>query len=67
MTTALFYGQIPITRLLSCLPQLIIVVMKVTPEYAPPPKFYILGELEAEEEACPSMLVTLDPQVKKGS
>ena len=40
--------------------------MKVTPEYAPPPKFYILGELEAEEEACPSMLETLDPQVKRG-
>ena len=66
VTTALFYGQIPITRLLSCLPQLIIVVMRATPEYAPPPKFYILGELEAEEEACPSMLETLDPQVKRG-
>ena len=65
MTTALFYVQI--NRLLSCLPQLIKVVMRATPEYAPPPKFYILGELEAEEEACPSMLETLDPQVKKGS
>ena len=40
--------------------------MRATPEYAPPPKFYILGELEAEEEACPSMLETLDSQVKRG-
>ena len=65
----------PITsspRLLPCLPQLKIVVICATPEYAPPPKssctsfnfiqFDILGELKAEvEKACPSTLEIVDP------
>ena len=72
LTTAFIYGQSPITRLLPFLPQLKIVVICATPEYAPPPKnsctsfnviqFNILGELKADvEKACPSTLEIVDP------
>ena len=53
VTRALFYGEIPITRLLTCLPQLIIVVICATPEYAPPAKILYLRRTKSRRRGVP--------------